>query len=255
MQVRRVGVALSALALFAVVGVATAPPASAAWHQDGHLYVYWDWSGSGYWNVDQYVIVRQKAASTYWAQYWTWTDATYGGYVGLQTDGYRGDGTIGEMAIFSLWNANAASGPLCVEFGGEGVGYSCRLAYPVSTGVTYRYRIWRLDADSGGQWWGAWILNYATGVESYLGKIRVASSHRLMTSVMNFTEYFGPAVPCNQVPKSIADFTQPAANSQGGGRYQYGSRFSSSYRGSCTGGSVTVVSYGWTNAARVTQGG
>ena len=66
----------------------------------------------------------------------------------MQTNGNRFNGTTGDTAIFSLWNANATSGPSCGVFGGEGNGYSCRLAYPISTSTYYRYRVWRLGADS-----------------------------------------------------------------------------------------------------------
>jgi len=218
--------------------LATASPAHAAQHQNAYLYSNWNFSGStvGYWNVDQLMRVEQKASATYWAKLWTFRGASYGGYMGLQTDGSRGDGTTGETAIFSLWNANAASGPRCFTFGGEGVGYSCRLAYPFSLNTYYRLRVWRLNADTGGQWWGAWIQNTATGVR-------------------NFVEYFGPAMPCTSVPRSQAVWTQPAANSLGGGLYQYGSTYASANKGSCTDGSATPISLGWTSGVGVVLGG
>jgi hypothetical protein len=244
-----------AVAMVMTVLLAGAGPASAAQHQNANIYVNWSWTGDGYWNVDQQVAIRQRAASTYWAQLWTWTDApSYGGYTGLQTNGVRNNGTTGDTAIFSLWNANAASGPMCA-YNGEASGYSCTLAYPFTVGTLYRYRVWRLNADSGGQWWGAWIQNTATGVDTSIGAIRVGATHTLMANVRNFAEYFGPPFACNAVPRSVADYTQPAANYQGGGSYQFGSTYASSSRASCTGGGVTTVSYGWTNAARVTLGG
>jgi len=254
-KTRRMFSAMISLIAASLGTVVVADPAVAAQHQNAYIYVNWNWSGSGYWNVDQNIVIKRKATATYWAQVWRWTDASFGGYTGLQTNGSRGDGSTGDTAIFSLWNANAANGPLCGQFSGEGNGYSCRLAYPISLNVLYRLRIWRLNADTGGQWWGAWVKNNSTGTDTYIGSIRVGATHGLMTSVRNFSEYFGTAVPCNQVPRSVADFTQPAANSQGGGGYQYGSTYASYNRGACTGGNVAVVSYGWTNAARVTLGG
>lgn len=251
--IRRAVVVLASV----IVLLATASPAHAAQHQNAYLYSNWSFSGStvGYWNVDQLMRVEQKAAATYWAKLWTFRGATYGGYMGLQTDGSRGDGTTGETAIFSLWNANAASGPRCLTFGGEGVGYSCRLAYPFSLNTYYRLRVWRLNADAGGQWWGAWIQNTATGVDSHIGSIRVPSANTLLTGVRNFVEYFGPAVPCTSVPRSQAVWTQPAANSLGGGLYQYGSTYAGANKGACTDGSATPVSLGWTNGVRVVLGG
>ena len=101
-------------------------------------------------NVDQQMMVEQQAPATYWAMLWNWQGASYGRYLGLQTNGNRLDGTTGDTALFSLWDANAASGPNCGNFGGEGSGYSCRLAYPIATNRYYRYRIWRGSADAGG---------------------------------------------------------------------------------------------------------
>jgi hypothetical protein len=162
-----------------------------------------------------------------------------------------------ETAIFSLWNASAANGPHCGTFDGEGNGWSCRLAYPFTTGTLYRYRVWRMSADAGGQWWGAWIQNTSTGVDTYVGSIRVAGSWTLMTNVQNFVEYFGTAVPsCSAVPKSRAVWTQPAAN-RGSSAYQYGSTYLATPgdRGACTGGSATPVDLGWTKGVRVVLGG
>jgi hypothetical protein len=76
--------------------------------------------------------VPVKATASYWAANWNWTDASYGGYIGLQTNGNRADDSAGDTAIFSLWNANGG-GPGCIRFSGEGTGMSCRLAYPIKT--------------------------------------------------------------------------------------------------------------------------
>ena len=225
--------------------------------QNAYLYSFWNFqgAGTGYWNVDQQMKIQQRAKATYWAMLWNWTGATYGGYLGLQTNGQRFDGSTGDTAIFSLWNANASSGPHCGIFGGEGNGYSCRLAYSFTKGTYYRYRLWRLTPDSGGQWWGAWIENMTTSVDTYIGSIRVSASYTLATGAANFVEYFGTAVPCNMVPVSKVIWTQPAANSQGGGVYQYGSMYSGMSKGSCTGGSATPVNLGWTQGVKVILGG
>src|SRR5215469_3208994 len=133
-------------------GDAIRPDMTGGQQQNANLYSFWDFQGSsvGYWNVDQQMKVLQRARSTYWAMLWNWTGASIGGYVGLQTNGQRFGGSTGDTAIFSLWDATAASGPHCGVFGGEGNGYSCRLAYPISKNTYYRYRLWRLNADSGG---------------------------------------------------------------------------------------------------------
>ncbi len=95
----------------------------------------------------------------------------------------------------------------------------------------------------------------STGVDTWIGSIKVASTHQAMTSVQNFSEYFGQQVACNKVPMSIVDFTQPAADLIGNGLYRYYSRYAGYTKGSCTGGGVSVVSEYGTNAPRVTLGG
>jgi hypothetical protein len=96
----------------------------------------------------------------------------------------------------------------------------------------------RLEADPGGQWWGGWVGNLRTGSEHHLGDIRVPSSHTLMGSPSNFSEYFGDAVACTRVPVSRVTWSQPTASVT-----EDGSVADSSYTGfssgRCTGGSVT----------------
>lgn len=257
-MIRRLVGAVLIVVLGVSVGVAFgAAPAQAAQHPNANMYAFWNFHGAtGFWNVDQQVRIATKAHHTYWAMDWGFTATpNTGGYMGLQTNGLRFNGTTGDMAIFSLWNATAASGSACGEFGGEGTGWSCRIPYAFSTQVYYRYRVWRLHTDARGQWWGAWVQNTATGVDTYIGSIRVAAAKTLTTTPMNFTEYWGEDVGCDNVPVSVAYYTQPAANSQGGNVYQHGSVFASSQRGACTGGTAAVVPVGTTRAARLTMGG
>ncbi len=234
-------------------------PASAAQQQNAYAYAYWNLSASGgIWNVDQNIQIRKTAASTYWAGNWQWnnTDPSGGGYFGLQKNGLRFDGTSGGTAIFSVWSATGARGPGCGTFGGEGTGYSCRLAYPIHTDRMYRLRLWRQEADSSGQWWGAWVKDQATGVERWIGGIRAPLNATAVSRYVNFTEYFGSAVPTNSdVPRSIADYTQPGANQQAEGVYEAVGSFAGSTVGSSTTGTVTLISLGWTNAARIIMGG
>ncbi len=253
-------VALLSMLVTSVHTAATPKPADGAaspQHQYANLYAFWDFRGAtGFWNVDQHVRIGRKARYSYWAQNWTWTNADFGGYIGLQTDGVRFNNTTGDTAIFSLWNANGVAGPSCGKFSGEGEGYSCRLPFSIASDRLYRLRVWRLQADSYGQWWGGWVKDESTGREYFIGRIRVGRTYTRMAPPMNFGEYFGPRVSCDRVPVSIAYWTQPAANYRGGGVYQYGSRWSgSSHRGSCTGGRVVAQDFGWTRGVRMLLGG
>ncbi len=258
MMRRRLRLAAVAVALLVMSFLGMAP-VSAAQHQNANLYVNWNFgSASGFWNVDQVMWLGQEAPATFWAMNWVWQDdPSTGGYLGLQTSGNRFDGTTGDTAIFSLWGSNAYQGPSCGKFPAEsgGTGYSCRLPVTIYSSHQYKYRVWRLGADSGGQWWGGWVINVDDGTETYLGALRVPASHTLMRPPMNFTEYYGTAVACNKVPVSTVYWTQPAANSLGGGAYQYGSEYSSYVKGACTDGTVTTENLHWTTAAFVRMGG
>jgi Domain of unknown function (DUF3472) len=230
-------------------------------HQNANIYVDWRFPRAGSagfgQNVDQELLVSRRAPSSYWAQLWKWTDdPDHGGYVGLQTNGNRSDGSVGDTVNFSLWQSTAAVGPTARSCGPnqEASGFNCASAYRVQTNVWYRLRVWKARRDPDGQWWSAYVRNERTGVETWIGSIKVAATHQAMTSVENFSEYFGAPVPCNQVPMSVVDFTQPAADLIRNGVYRYGSTFASSSKASCTGGNVRVVNEHGTRAARVTLG-
>ena len=224
--------------------------AAAAQHQNANIYSYWDWNGSGFWNVDQDFRIDKKAPSTYWAMYMTWKDTGGSAYMGVQTNGGRFDGSVGDTAIFSIWDANGTRGSTCGTFGGEGTGLSCRIPFSASLGTYYRLRIWRQEADSHGQWWGAWIENESSGSERFIGSIRAPRGATSIDSTMNFVEYFGDQVPCNKVPQSKVVWTQPAANLRGS-VYEHYSSYGSAHFGSCVTGSAAPVDLGWTSGVLI----
>jgi hypothetical protein len=235
--------------------------AHAVQHPNANIYVNWRFTPisnpSLGQNLDQEVLPIRKAPYTYWAQLWKWTDdPTHGGYIGLQTNGNRSDGSVGDTANFSLWDSIDAKGPRqksCAR-NAEANGYNCASSYSIKANSWYRLRVWKGASDSRGQWWSAYVLNETSGTESWIGSIEVGSSHQFMTTIQNFSEYFGPQVACNQVPMSIIDFTQPAGDLMGNGAYRYYSTYTNYTRANCTGGTVSVVSEHGTRAARVTLG-
>lgn len=87
-----------------------------------------------------------------------------------------------------------------------------------------------------------------------IGSIRVASGFTLMGESMNFSEYFGPAVPCDEVPVSVALWSAPGANRKPSGGYRYTGARDGSSRGECTGGGVESHAFG-KQGVKVTQGG
>jgi len=247
------------LAAFSVCLLTTAflPSASAGeQHQNANVYAFWTYdTENGFRDVAQSVKIRRKAPTTFWAQYWRWNGADVGGYVGLQTDGNRFDGTTGDTAIFSLLDADAAEGPGCGTFAGEGEGYSCRLALPIRTKRTYKFRVIRADATEQGQWWKASVRDVTEGKTYPIGRVRVAKTFTLMGHPMNFSEYFGPAVECDSVPVSVALWGSPVANKKrDGSGHRYGSTRGTSTRGECTGGGVEPHRFG-TQGVKITEGG
>ena len=247
--------ALTALLLVGSYGIAV-PDAAAEQHRDANYNFWWSFPDArgDIWNIDQAIWIAQKADHTYWALTWKYVGTADGGYMGLQTDALRPDGSVGEQALFALWNANAARGDYCRPFGGEGIGYNCRLPLAFATEQVFRLRVWKLETDAGGQWWGGWISDGVT--DRHIGDIRVPNdgNHRFIESANNFSEYFGEKVACDQVPQSIGQFTQPAANSRGGGTYDYSSTMVHSSKGACTGGRLTARDYGWARGYEVVLG-
>lgn len=169
------------------------------------------WPG-GHYNVDSFLTVEASSPGYFWAHQFSLKDAS-GGYVGLQDDGYFFDGTRGKLAIFSIWNAGAASGPSCQAFSNEGQGYSCRIPYAWTPGHKYRLRVWATSSAASGRWWSAWVMDLSTGEESFIGQILAGGTGWLDTWSVNFTEYFGPALTsCAAQPYARARWSEPGAD-------------------------------------------
>lgn len=230
--------------------------ASAQQQQNAAVHVYWQQQGwNNVWNVDQDIRVLDSSRTTFWAGFWRWTGSNDGGYIGLQRDAGRQFGVGGRIAILSVWNALRARGPHCGRFGGEGVGFSCRVSYEFKSNRYYKLRVWRQEAEAGGQWWGGWVINTHTGRETYIGALLAPAGASTIGQYMNFTEYFGSAVSRpSRVPRSVALYTQPAANYRQP-YYDFYTRLASWDIGNGTTGRVKDVDLRVTRAARVTMGG
>jgi hypothetical protein len=175
--------------------------------------VRWSWSSSGLYAIDEQVRLDAAGDHTFWNNQFFWPDGSTFGWLGLQKDGNRFDGTVGDLAILSGWNTLGAQGPSCALLkGGE---RSCRFAYTVTTGRWYRLRLWRGQADATGQWWGAWILDETTGADTYIGSLAVKPSRTLIGGVSSVMQYFGPATTCAGLPTSSSAWTTPAAKGSG----------------------------------------
>ena len=133
-----------------------------------------------------------------------------GGYIGLQTMGHRADGSVGKMAIFSIWDAEEAEGPGTLRFGGEGEGWSCRIPYAWEAGRAYGMKIF----TPGGGWWGAKVRDEETGKVDEIGGIRVPEHWRNLDSwSVMWTEFYGPPLnSCSDLPYSSVIFGTPTAH-------------------------------------------
>jgi len=177
-------------------------------------------------------------SSYYWAHQFRIIGGE-GGYLGLQTNGHRADGSVGKMAIFSIWDALEAEGSGVVPFSGEGVGWSCRIPYQWEAGRAYELRV----STPGDDWWEASVRDDATGVETDIGAIRVPGNWRQLDSwSVMWTEYYGPPLGrCADLAYSSVIFSTPVANDgevkPAGSHHRIGD-------GSCDGSRVDAVAGG-----------
>lgn len=183
-------------------------------------YTEWRWPPStsyartlqaGYKSFEHVVVpeIDPGPDSTYfWAHQFRFIGGE-GGYIGLQTKGNRADGSLGKMAIFSIWDAEQAEGPGTIRFSGEGTGWSCRIPYLWEPGRAYGLRV----HTPGGGWWAAAVRDEATGEVSELGGIRVPSAWRQLDSwSVMWTEYYGPPLTsCSDLAHSSVVFGTPTA--------------------------------------------
>lgn len=178
----------------------------------------YEYGQEGFYNQDTFLTINSAPVNSYyfWAQQF-WFINGNGGYMGLQTGGNL-NGHETKIAIFSIWDAldavagqakNSYAGP----FGGEGVGYSCKIEYDWQDNVEYRVRLWELsDArkPEEPEWWGAWIMDMSTQEETFIGKILVPANWKWLNSSGNFfVEYFLPTNGCENVPYAKATLSVP----------------------------------------------
>ncbi|MEO8111418.1 MAG: hypothetical protein ABI594_15345 [Ginsengibacter sp.] len=197
--------------------------ATAQQQQYANAYTFWDF-GQGtdnVLNVEQKIWIAMPANATQWVMTWAWVaDPAHGGYLGFNTDD---NGKA--QALFSLWNATEATGGNCKEFGGEGVGWSCRTPFEIRPDVFYLLRLARTRTDADGVWWGAWITENPgadDAKETFLGEIKVKSEMNFIrgNSINNFSEYYGQTQEkCGTVPLSVLGVAPPAINKDENGNF------------------------------------
>ena len=209
---KRVAISLS---LILSLLIPTLSPANAAQQQWGASYL--DWSGallSVDSTISQIIQPLEVSPKMYWEAGWHWDNVPDGGYGGIQSKGILADGTISDLAIFSIWNGLGAipgAGAGCTAFGGEGIGYSCRIPITLIAGNKYEISF-GVDVARGPQWWIATISDLTKGTKSVIGSIETNSRIAKASNWNNFIEYWGQSVPCDAVGAASAKFYVPTSN-------------------------------------------
>lgn len=181
-------------------------------------YTDWNWPSTqtGYssfeWNVT--VLKDPTPAGYFWSHQFGFKNGN-GGYAGLQSNGTRrSDGSIGKLAIFSIWDTTESQGPACGKFGGEGEGQSCSVAYEWIVNRSYKFRVSKISGDSNGSWWGAWVKDTVTQEEEYIGQIKLPASWGALNefSIMWSENFAPPFTRCENLIHSSVSFNSPTAN-------------------------------------------
>ena len=207
---KRIGIAVSIL-----LTASSVVPANAGQQQWGASYL--DWSGallSSSSKISQVIEPLEISPYTYWEAGWHWDNVPDGGYGGIQSKGNLADGRVSDLAIFSIWNGLGAipgEGAGCTPFGGEGIGYSCRIPITLVAGNKYEISF-GVDSARGPQWWTATISDLAKGTKNVIGSIETNSLIAKASNWNNFIEYWGQAVPCDAVGPASAKFYVPTSS-------------------------------------------
>jgi Domain of unknown function (DUF3472) len=207
-------ITISLILIFSLL-IPALSPANAAQQQWGASYL--DWSGallSAHSTISQIIQPLEVSPQMYWEAGWHWDNVPDGGYGGIQSKGILADGTISDLAIFSIWNGLGAipgAGAGCTPFSGEGIGYSCRTPITLIAGKKYEISF-GADTARGPQWWIATISDLTKGTKSVIGSIETNSQIAKASNWNNFIEYWGQSVPCDAVGAASAKFYVPTSN-------------------------------------------
>lgn len=184
-------------------------------HQNGSAYFWWSGnilrSDSA---ISQSIKIYQLSPQMYWSTAWHWANAKDGGYGGLQTQGLVGNGVIADIATFSIWNATEGipgPGANCLPFGGEGVGFSCRLPIDLVANRIYTMS-YSLNDKKTHRWWTAKVTDEENKKVYLIGKIKAPKANLRSKTWYNFIEYWGAQVKCEEVGEASAKFYNPVSS-------------------------------------------
>ena len=234
--------------LILVVGIAIGLRVSAVTARG--VYADWTWpsTSSGFTEFEHGLTINQVTpnAPFFWSHQFRMVGGD-GGYIGLQSNGNRVNGTSGKTAVFSVFGSalSGTTGSCVLEskgFDGYNTsGTSCRVPFDWQAGREYKLKVKKISTDSTGHWWQGSIKDTFTGTETVIAKIKIPRTWTgLGTWSVMWTEYFG-AQPssCSALPYSNVTFSAPTAN---GGKIKpvRSNRYlSSTY--TCSNSSINVI--------------
>ncbi|HEV2352811.1 MAG TPA: hypothetical protein VGR89_01095 [Puia sp.] len=104
------------------------------------------------------------------------TSAKGGGYAGFQTNGIFKDSFEGKVINFSIWGSNAGkTAGLLNAANDESGGVQIMHKYNWVIGHKYEFQLKEgpSGSDSLGKWWGLWVTDRYSGVQTFIGEQRV----------------------------------------------------------------------------------
>ncbi|HEX6674221.1 MAG TPA: hypothetical protein VF486_04245 [Actinomycetes bacterium] len=163
-------------------------------------------------------VLRDPGPTTYfWAQQWSFQRGNVG-YFGLQAHDLRDDGSVGKLAVFSIWSAVGGADNPGAHAGVEGTPFwTCRLGYGWEPGRTYRLAVRRTSPG----WWRASVSDVASGAAAVVGSIQVPPGwgglDLLRSPSLVWTEFYGANAPggvasCEGIPHAAVRFGFPSAD-------------------------------------------
>ena len=225
-----------------------------------NTYTYWVWpqTTAGYTDITWFLtpLTDPSPHSYFWSHQFAFgnqpTANSSGCYMGFQNHSIRPDSSVGHIAIWSVWDAlaaNAAPGGSAGAFSGEGVGYHAYIAYDWIPGGTYRFQV--RQGPSGAGWWGGYVLDTSTGLESFVGEIQVDPSWTGILGLddpngnnsISFTEFFSTfPESCTAMRLAVCRWTNLTA--QGGTVFPLSHTNSLQASATCTNSNVANVTGG-----------
>ena len=190
------------------------PAAGGAFTLPAHtIWVTWDFGAAAASTIEADIRMENDPGDTV-GLYLSPMNGTIDGttfYLGIQTNLLVTDGGwIGNGVIFSRWDSQdpadirTAPGGYAEVGSSEGLFISTRIAYPWTTG-SYRMRLQRAEPGGDGDWFDLYVVDGATGVETFAGGLRFsrrdpAVPASIAPSFTTFTEVYYNATDYSQVP-------------------------------------------------------